>query len=605
VGTLALIALLSSPGAAVAAVRPAHFVSISPTDLEADLEATELVAAALDSALGDRVSGHLGPIHVGLLCLLNDLGGLPTPEALRSSRDIRTIVHSLGDLETLGVVGRRGERLVLTDASRAGLRCGLKTFWARRAARAEVAMADAPRSEATRPRETVQRWLRNLVVLVAHHGLRLNQAGELHAGDLRRWQKLAELPSRRFLETTVSIGRGAHVLWALEDRLLVGESVDLLDMDSRTFTSTILADLAAGSVDLGHGHVTALGGALARQVTAIGPAVAARDDLPHLLGPVSPDPLSDFLPPADPATLAAATAAFAATHQRLRTGLIGLIGHLPTGVSLPMNAVSTLVHAHLAAELLRHPCRNPSEPHGAPVMMASACHVLPFAAERVAEHLAAWIEEVWTPLGAAEVRRDSGLTALVLHDPQPDLLGAGEGAWTVELPRDLPAPAALHPAGHIFVQPSGEVMAPPSVSIHGLIHLAQGADPARFDDLVTFNLTRRSLMRVLHSGLDVLAWGEAVAAMSSLPMPQTVRSLIDETAARQGELVVAPAGGVIVATEALRLDELLSHKRFADVVVLRPAPTVAILAPGVDLAELLDAINARGFGGVGVERIGG
>jgi riboflavin biosynthesis pyrimidine reductase len=76
---------------------------------------------------------------------------------------------------------------------------------------------------------------------------------------------------------------------------------------------------------------------------------------------------------------------------------------------------------------------------------------------------------------------------------------------------------------------------------------------------------------------------------------------LEDVARRQGELTLSPTGGVLVAQDEVRMSELLSYAKLARHVLLRPAPTVAILRAGCDLAALLEELGERGFSGVILE----
>ena len=112
-------------------------------------------------------------------------------------------------------------------------------------------------------------------------------------------------------------------------------------------------------------------------------------------------------------------------------------------------------------------------------------------------------------------------------------------------------------------------------------------------------------MRLSDAGMDIHTWAQMLGEFSATNLPSTISQLIEDVARNQGEFTLAPAGGVLVARDPIRMNELMSYPRLAKNVILRASPPVAILSSNCDLQMLLSELGDRGFSSVVVNTLEG
>ena len=590
--------------------------------------------AILDRATGALAQqrAYLGPLHLGLMTLLYDAGHLPTPDTLASRRDISALQHSLAELETVGLTPPAGkDHRTLTPAARQSLAAALENHWEdqRQRATAQLAALAPARGRRKTSQSTFWTWLRHMMAFISHRGLRVTQIGALNRSDLRRFEDIADLPARQHLEDCLAIGRGMDLFFQHGDNLLIGAGVDLLDLPGLELSVEILHRWASGDILLGLPSVSGLGGLLGAWLEPLtnnrdaAPSAQRRmpdrlfrhDEHSHqliqsALAQFSPEPVSAFLTQqAASVDLQAARAEFLVVHQRLRTGLMTLMACLPRERPIEWALLGDLVHAHVALDMLRRPAlalNYNGQPQG--VLFASATQILPTMRGRLQEHLKPWFETLMVPAGVATCTKDTCriTNAAPLPPVGPFDSLPPDDLYRIESDQPIPqrpTSGMVLGQGRLIIQPNGEVIAPPDASIHAIIHMACGGTPSRIDTMMTFKLDRRSLMRLSDAGQDVNTWAQMLEQFSAGAMPPLTRQLINDVADKHGEMSLAPAGGVLVAKDPLRLKELLSHPKLAKQVVLHPAPNVIVLGPQCDLEQFLSEMGDRGFSGLFVERL--
>ncbi len=561
------------------------FVTIRPEDFAAGHGPYD---AVLDLCTGPiaGVRGHLDHSHGALLGLALDAGVVPDPSTLRATRDIGNIQRALGDLQTLGLLDEHAHGLVLPHDVSTDLSEGLERHWRGVEVRARGKLESADEQSHTGSPEALV-WLRRLLIFAAHRGLRRTDNGELHQGDVRRYEAVVELPSRRLLETCATLGVGLEVFLDLGGKLIVGPGVDVADLPSEHFQAECDHAWVEGRLSLALTQTTAAAGMfghwstpLERQADAeaerasslYGTGMRAATAMTALLAPMSPDPATSVLNASnyDVRGLPAAVVAF---HARARQQLLDLLASVPVGRAVATAALEELMVARMALLALEHAPRAPRK-SAAPSagLFAVGLAPLPWFHRRACEGLPAI---VWALRGVHGGSVSQGDTVVF-------------GATVT--------PAAT--AGRLTVQPNAEVLVPPDASIHALVHLSCGARPTRLDTMSTFTLDRRALMRLADAGMDVTQWGQLLEQWTGSPLPGTVAELLAEVARRHGELVMCPAGAVLIADDPVRMAELLSYPKLAREVLLRPSDTVAVLREGADLTALLEDLGDRGFSAI-------
>ena len=604
-------------------------VAVSPEDLSVPADAASDILCRSQHGPLARARPYIGPLHLGLMALLHDVGRLPDPTRLRSSRDVAPLQHALADLESLQLaIPDLHNTLKLSPDAAADLNASLDAHWQRAAQLAAAGLSRPPGRprKAPAPGPQVWPWLRHLLAFLSHRGLRVTGNGVLHRSDLRRFEAVCDLPPRQFLDDCLAIGQGLDLFVTLDERLIIGTDLDLLDLPPPDLSREILHRWIEGRIRLALQPVSSLGGLLGGFVEALGDThnplgggatqlfrqgQGAEAILGASLGVMPIEPVSPFLTltPGD-FDLQSARVATLATHRRLRAGLLTLLAHLDRETPLPLNTIGRLAHAHIALDHLRRPTWAVATDGRQATVFATATQILGAFQRRFDEHLAPWFEALFVPNGLAQIRNDDAwiLTAAPLPPiPQEGLIPGllpDDGVFTIPgpLPSPTPVPTSRPGQGKLLVQNNGEVLAPPDLSVHALVHLACGAQPSSIDQVSTFTLNRRSLMRLSDAGIDIETWADMLERFSATPLPATVKQLISDVARQHGEFTLAPAGGVLIARDPVRLDELMSYPKIARQVVLRPAPNVIVLAQGCDLQLLLFELGDRGFSGIFVDK---
>jgi hypothetical protein len=121
-----------------------------------------------------------------------------------------------------------------------------------------------------------------------------------------------------------------------------------------------------------------------------------------------------------------------------------------------------------------------------------------------------------------------------------------------QVPALVARPSQGSAAGH--VTPSFEVFVPPEVALHDLIGVGACAELTRLDRVMTFRVTKASVVRAAAAGIDAAGVLARLSAVSKHPVPQNVEVAIrdwsDVTVARTafGQVVVVdPAAADRVA----------------------------------------------------------
>jgi hypothetical protein len=561
------------------------FVTIRPEDFAPGAGPFDAILDRCGAPIAE-VRDHLDHCHGALLGLVLDTGVIPASDQLRATRDIGPIQRALADLETLELLESSAHGLLLPDAVERCLTRALIAHWEALEART-VAALDAAEETKARTTPDALVWLRRLLIFSAHRGLRQTESGELHQGDVRRYEAAVELPSRRMLESCAALGVGLEVFLDLGGKLIVGPGVDVVDLPNEHFVREADHAWADGRLDLALRPTTSAAGLLgfwrdplttqsgaesARGSSLYGAGIRAAHAIPRLLGPVSPDPASSVLA-ASKFDMRGVPAAVTAYHERVRVAVLAVLDTLPRDAALLQESVEGLLRARLARLALEHPVFAPRKSR------APAARV--FAAGL-------------TPLPWFEVRAREALPELLRSLRTIHGGCALDDAAVVMTAAVTPAAAT----GRLTVQPSGEVLAPPDASIHALVHLSCGARPGRLDTVSTFSLDRRALMRLADAGMDVTQWGQLLEQWTGVPLPPTVAELLGDVARRHGELRISPAGAVLVANDAVRMAELLSYPKLAREVLVRASDTVVVLKVGADLPSLLEDLGDRGFSAI-------
>ncbi|MFD1212932.1 helicase-associated domain-containing protein, partial [Arthrobacter sp. GCM10027362] len=156
------------------------------------------------------------------------------------------------------------------------------------------------------------------------------------------------------------------------------------------------------------------------------------------------------------------------------------------------------------------------------------------------------------------------------------------------LERELPAPLTyfLLQADLTAVAPG--YLAPEVARELALLSDAEGRGPAAI-----YRFSAGSLRRALDAGLDGPGILDFLTRHAATEVPQPLRYLVEDTAARHGAVRVGAAGSYLRSTDESALDALLADPRTALLGLRRLAPTVLVSSAGD--RELLHVLRGLGY----------
>ncbi len=154
---------------------------------------------------------------------------------------------------------------------------------------------------------------------------------------------------------------------------------------------------------------------------------------------------------------------------------------------------------------------------------------------------------------------------------------------------DGDAPAAVRcEAPAVVVQPSGEIIAPCELPFGDLRALARAAEVRSVDAVAVFALNRRSLLGAAQRGEEIGRLKAWLVERSRDPLPQAVAFLLDELAARVGEIEIVPCAAAVKVRDPLILKMMEQE-------LLPVSDGVAALPAGRDPAEFAELLRKKGF----------
>lgn len=149
------------------------------------------------------------------------------------------------------------------------------------------------------------------------------------------------------------------------------------------------------------------------------------------------------------------------------------------------------------------------------------------------------------------------------------------------------------PLSHFMLQADLTAVAPgylePAVARElALLSTAEGQGPAAIH-----RFSAQSLRRALDAGQDAAAILDFLTRHSATEVPQPLRYLVEDTAARHGRLRVGPASSYLRSDDDAALGTLLADPRTAALGLVKVAPTVVVSRAGA--AELLETLRELGY----------
>jgi hypothetical protein len=159
-----------------------------------------------------------------------------------------------------------------------------------------------------------------------------------------------------------------------------------------------------------------------------------------------------------------------------------------------------------------------------------------------------------------------------------------------------PVPACLlHEAHGLIVKPDLEIVAPPDLSLDRLFLLARFCRVRKVDVVTTLEIARESMRAALDRGMRQEQFLDLLTQSSSVPVPPTVMGLVEECAAKHGEVEIRAAGGCLTVSDPLTLKELCSNPRLAALIRDVVDERTALLAPHADFNKVKREVQKAGL----------
>lgn len=150
-------------------------------------------------------------------------------------------------------------------------------------------------------------------------------------------------------------------------------------------------------------------------------------------------------------------------------------------------------------------------------------------------------------------------------------------------------------SSHFTVQPNLEIVTPPNLALGLFFRLLGFCEVKKVDIMTTLLITRESLRLGMEQGMTGSEILEFLRGSSRKEIPETVLHLIDECAGRHGEVDVGPAGGYIVATDRVHVDELRANPRIHRYIKDVFEEKVILLSPAADLGKVTRELEKMGY----------
>jgi hypothetical protein len=157
------------------------------------------------------------------------------------------------------------------------------------------------------------------------------------------------------------------------------------------------------------------------------------------------------------------------------------------------------------------------------------------------------------------------------------------------LPPEPPPDAAC-----AYLQPNFEMLLPLGWPLKRFAKAARFADLVRVDRVVTFRVSKSSILRALDLGTsidDIRAFLRETGA----PLPSPVEFLLDEIGRREGEVRVIPAGAILVVRDPALLEALRHDRSLKGAFGEVAGPQAVTVQPGQDIEDLTRQLKKAGY----------
>jgi len=145
------------------------------------------------------------------------------------------------------------------------------------------------------------------------------------------------------------------------------------------------------------------------------------------------------------------------------------------------------------------------------------------------------------------------------------------------------------------VQPNLEIVTPPDLSLEKFFRLLQFTDIKKVDIMTTLSISRDSVRAGLDAGLTAQAMVGLLQECSRKELPETVRQMIGECESRHGEVDMGLAGGYLIVSDRMRLEELKANPKIAPAIKDVFEDRLVLLSRSADLKKVARELQRMGY----------
>lgn len=147
----------------------------------------------------------------------------------------------------------------------------------------------------------------------------------------------------------------------------------------------------------------------------------------------------------------------------------------------------------------------------------------------------------------------------------------------------------------LTVQPNLEIITPPDLQLARFFRLLGFTAVKKVDVMTTLEISRDSLRQGMQHGLGGAEIIQFLEEASRRALPETVQQLVEECGSRHGEIDMGLAGGYIMTSDPVYVEELRANPRIARYVKDVVGETVILLNRTVDLKKIEQELHKMGF----------
>jgi hypothetical protein len=147
----------------------------------------------------------------------------------------------------------------------------------------------------------------------------------------------------------------------------------------------------------------------------------------------------------------------------------------------------------------------------------------------------------------------------------------------------------------ITVQPNQEIVAPPDLALDKFFRLLLFSDIKKMDIMTTMTISPDTIRGGLDAGLGASDMIALLEQCSRKDLPETVRQMIGECAARHGEVDMGLAGGYLKVSDRMRMEELRSNPRIAPSIKDVFGDQLILLSRAADFKKLAKELQRLGY----------